>query len=157
MHLLTSHQHVSAGLEEVFVFFGEPENLARITPPWLGFQILTPSPVKMREGSLIDYQISLGPFPTRWRTMITAFDPPHLFVDEQLSGPYSFWHHTHRFEATGRGTNITDEIRYLLPFGSLGTLVHALFVRRQLKGIFDHRRRVIAGQFGQSPSHLAVL
>jgi ligand-binding SRPBCC domain-containing protein len=157
MQLLTSQQYVSAGLDEVFAFFGEPENLARITPPWLGFQILTPSPVKMRVGALIDNQISLGPFPTRWRTLITAYDPPQLFVDEQLIGPYSFWHHTHRFEATARGTTITDEIRYLLPFGPLGSLVHALFVRRQLKGIFDHRRRVIAEQFGQSPSHLTVL
>jgi ligand-binding SRPBCC domain-containing protein len=157
MHLLSSHQHVSAGLDEVFAFFGEPENLALITPPWLGFRILTPEPVKMRVGALIDYQISLGPLPTRWRTLITTYDPPNLFVDEQLNGPYSFWHHTHRFEATGRGTNITDEIRYLLPFGPLGTLVHALLVRRQLKGIFAHRRRVIAEMFNQSPLHLSVL
>jgi ligand-binding SRPBCC domain-containing protein len=89
--------------------------------------------------------------------MITGFDPPHLFVDEQLSGPYSFWHHTHRFETKGRGTSITDEIRYLLPFGPLGTLVHTMFVRRQLTGIFDHRRQVIAEQFGDSPTHLSLL
>jgi ligand-binding SRPBCC domain-containing protein len=157
MHILTSKQYVSAPLDEVFAFFGKPENLGRITPGWLGFQILTPSPVQMRQGALIDYQISLGPFPTRWRTMITAFDPPHLFVDEQLSGPYSFWHHTHRFEATGSGTTIYDEIRYVLPFGPLGTLVHAVAVRRQLRGIFAHRREVIADLFETSPSDLSVV
>jgi ligand-binding SRPBCC domain-containing protein len=160
MHLLTSQQFVPAGLDAVFAFFGKPENLARITPPWLGFRILTPPPVSMREGSLIDYQISLGPFPTRWRTMITAYDPPNLFVDEQLSGPYSFWHHTHRFAAKGTGTNITDEIRYVLPFGPVGSLVHTLVVRRQLEGIFAHRREVIAEQFpGKVPvaAHLSLL
>jgi len=156
MQLLTSQQFVSAPLEEVFAFFGQPENLGRITPSWLGFQMLTPSPVKMREGALIDYQISLGPFPTRWRTLITAFDPPHLFIDEQLSGPYSFWHHTHRFESKGTGTNIIDEIRYLLPFGPLGSLVHTLAVRRQLTRIFAHRREVINDLF-HSPAHLSVL
>jgi ligand-binding SRPBCC domain-containing protein len=160
MQLLTSQQFVSAGLEEVFAFFREPENLARITPPWLGFRMLTPTPVGMREGALIDYRISLGPFPTRWTTLITAFDPPHLFVDEQLKGPYSFWHHTHRFAARGNGTIITDEIRYLLPFGPLGSLVHVLFVRRQLRGIFAHRRKVITEVFpGRVPqdSHLTLL
>ncbi len=156
MQLLTSQQFVSAPLEEVFAFFGQPENLGRITPGWLGFQMLTPPPVKMREGALIDYQISLGPFPTRWRTLITAFDPPHLFIDEQLSGPYSFWHHTHRFETKGKGTNIIDEIRYLLPFGPLGSLVNTLAVRRQLKGIFAHRREFINELFG-SPTRLSVL
>ena len=139
-------------MEEVFAFFGKPENLAHITPPWLGFRILTPSPVAMRQGALIDYQISLGPFPTRWRSMITAFEPPHLFVDEQLNGPYSFWHHTHRFEAKGSGTVISDEVRYLLPFGPLGKLVHAVTVRRQLQGVFSHRRGVIADYFNSNVS-----
>jgi ligand-binding SRPBCC domain-containing protein len=150
MHILSSEQYVPAPLNQVFAFFGKPENLARITPPWLGFEILTPSPIAMRPGALIDYRISLGPFPTHWRTMITAFDPPHLFVDEQLSGPYSFWHHTHRFEVQGSGTLIHDEIRYLLPFGALGRLVHTLMIRRQLEGIFAHRRRVIEEQFPAS-------
>ncbi len=147
VHIHTNEQVVAAPLERVFAFFGKPENLTRITPPWLGFQILTPSPVPMREGALIDYQISLGPIPTHWRTLITKFDPPHVFVDEQLSGPYSFWHHTHRFEAVGDCTRITDEIRYLLPFGPLGRLVHTIAVRRQIQGIFTHRRRVIIKEF----------
>ncbi len=147
MYRLTSEQLVPAPLDEVFAFFSEPENLARITPPWLIFRILTPSPVAMRTGALIDYQISLGPLPTHWRTMITAYDPPHIFVDEQLAGPYSFWHHTHRFESVGTGTRILDEILYLMPFGPLGKLVHKLVVRQQLAGIFSHRKLVIAEQF----------
>jgi ligand-binding SRPBCC domain-containing protein len=156
MFTLTHEQVIAAPLDEVFAFFGQPENLARITPPWLRFRILTPSPVPMREGALIDYEIGLGPLPTRWRTMITKFDPPHLFVDEQLNGPYSFWHHTHRFEARGNKTVIKDEIRYVMPFGPLGKLAHALVIRRQLEGIFVHRRKVIAEQF-PAAAHLSLL
>jgi ligand-binding SRPBCC domain-containing protein len=147
VHLLKSEQQVNAPLEVVFRFFGQPENLARITPPWLGFRILTPSPVAMREGAIIDYQVKLGPLPTRWRSMITAYDPPHRFVDEQLAGPYSFWHHTHEFEAVEGGTLIRDTIRYLIPYGPLGRLARILVVRRQLESIFNHRRRVIEELF----------
>ena len=147
VHEHRSEQRVPHPREAVFAFFSEPENLARITPPWLGFRILTPPPVPMRTGALIDYVIRLGPLPMRWRTLVTAYDPPHRFVDEQLSGPYSFWHHTHEFVADGDGTVITDHVRYALPFGPLGDLVNALAVRRQVAGIFAHRRRVIAGLF----------
>lgn len=147
MHLLESEQQVNAPLEDVFRFFGQPENLARITPRWLGFRILTPSPVAMREGAIIDYQVKLGPLPTRWRSMITTYDPPHRFVDEQLAGPYSFWHHTHEFEAVEGGTLIRDTIRYLIPYGPLGRLARILVVRRQLESIFNHRRRVIEELF----------
>jgi ligand-binding SRPBCC domain-containing protein len=149
LHEIRDQQRVPRPLDEVFAFFARPENLARITPPWLGFGILTPSPVPMREGAVIDYVIRLGPLPTRWRTMITTYDPPHRFVDEQLSGPYSFWHHTHEFEADGDGTVIRDHVRYMLPFGPLGDLVHTLAVRRQVEGIFTHRRTVIAAEFGE--------
>ena len=147
MHILETEQVVHAPLDEVFAFFGKPENLARITPDWLGFGILTPSPIPMREGALIDYVVKLGPLPTRWRTLITTFDPPHRFVDEQLSGPYDFWHHTHEFEAVPEGTLIRDTIRYRMPFGPLGRLARALVVRRQLEAIFAHRRRVIEEVF----------
>ncbi len=102
----------------------------------------------MRVGALIDYEIKLGPVPTHWRTMITNYEPGESFVDEQLSGPYSFWHHSHGFEAIPGGTMLHDEIRYLPPFGTLGRLVHALMIKRQLLGIFRHRHRVIADKFG---------
>lgn len=147
MYLLENEQRVGASLEEVFAFFGRPENLGRITPGWLGFEILTPSPIPMREGALIDYEVKLGPLPTRWRSLITTFDPPHRFVDEQLQGPYDFWHHTHEFAADGDGTLIRDVVRYRMPFGPFGRLARALFVRRQLEAIFAHRRRVIEQVF----------
>ncbi|HPF69435.1 MAG TPA: SRPBCC family protein [Candidatus Krumholzibacteria bacterium] len=147
VHEITAEQRVARPRDDVFAFFARPENLARITPPWLGFRILTPSPVPMREGALIDYVIRLGPLPTRWRTMITTYDPPHRFVDEQLAGPYSYWHHTHEFLEDGDGTLLRDHVRYALPLGPLGDLVHALAVRRQVETIFAHRRRIIDDLF----------
>ena len=133
--------------DEVFGFFARPENLAELTPSGLGFRILTPSPIPMARGTLIDYVISLHGLPMRWRTLISRYDPPHLFVDEQLRGPYDFWHHTHAFEETDAGTLIRDRVRYAMPLGPLGRLAHALAVRRQLRDIFDYRARVIAARF----------
>jgi len=149
---LRRQQRVLRPLDEVFAFFDKPENLARITPGWMGFEILTPSPLVMRRGAVIDYALRLGPLPGRWRSMITTYDPPHCFVDEQLSGPYSFWHHTHRFEEIAAGTLVTDHVQYLLPLGPAGKLAHALVVRRMLEGIFDHRTRAVDERFGTQGS-----
>lgn len=145
---LITEQHVPRPRDEVFAFFDRPENLASITPRWLDFRILTPQPLAMKEGAVIDYLIRLGPLPTRWRSIISVYDPPHRFVDEQLMGPYSFWHHTHEFAQAPGGTLIRDHVRYLLPFGVLGDVAHALMVKRQLEGIFAHRRQVIDRMFG---------
>jgi ligand-binding SRPBCC domain-containing protein len=150
VHVLEQHQIVTAPLEEVFAFFARPENLAAITPPSMGFEILTPSPIAMKEGALIDYVVRVSGLPLRWRTLITTFEPPHKFVDEQILGPYSFWHHTHTFAPTAAGgTELGDIVRYALPLGPLGDLVQTLAVRRQLAGIFNHRRQVVAQRFGQ--------
>lgn len=126
-------------IAEVFDFFSRAENLGEITPPELGFEIRTPLPVEMKTGALIDYSIRLHGIPMNWRTVISAWNPPHEFVDEQLRGPYAEWIHSHRFRADGPdATIIEDEVRYRLPFGPLGSLVHPL-VRRQLARIFAYR------------------
>ncbi len=148
VYILRRKQWVNAPLDEVFAFFARPENLAEITPGSLGFRILTPSPIEMKEGALIDYTIGLLPgLRMHWRTLITRYRPPHRFVDEQLKGPYTFWHHTHTFEERDGGTLLGDEVRYVLPFGPLGRLLHRLVIRARLEAIFDHRRRVIADRF----------
>lgn len=148
MYRLYRRQRVEQPLEKVFAFFERPENLERITPPHLGFHILTPSPIPMQVGALIDYRIRLFGVPFRWTTYIARYEPPILFVDVQLKGPYSFWYHTHRFSADGEGaTVIEDDVLYLLPAGLVGKVVHALSVRRQLERIFDYRAQVIATLF----------
>ena len=147
VYTLIKQQSLTRPLSEVFAFFQNPENLGQLTPPELRFQILTPPPLIMRNGTVLDYLIHIRGVPVRWRTLITDYDPPHKFVDEQLQGPYDFWHHTHTFTASGNGTMIEDKVRYTMPFGPLGRLVHSLFVRRQLETIFAYRAQAIVNWF----------
>ena len=121
---------------EIFPFFAEAKNLQRITPPWLDFSILTPPPIEMRAGALIDYRLKVHGIPLRWRTEITAWEPPTRFVDEQVRGPYRVWRHTHTFEAKDGGTLCRDEVEYAA-IG--GVLIEKLFVRRDVERIFRHR------------------
>lgn len=133
---------------DVFPFFAAAENLGKITPPDLGFRIRSPLPIVMRLGALIDYTIKLYGLPLRWRTEITRWQPPNLFEDTQLKGPYAKWVHTHRFVENLGGTVIGDRVVYALPFGPLGRLVHPL-VRRALKRIFDYRESVIRAELAE--------
>jgi ligand-binding SRPBCC domain-containing protein len=150
VHTLFRRQLVPTPIAEVFTFFSRPENLERLTPPGLGFRILTPSPIAMKEGAVIDYTIRLAGMPVRWTTLITLYEPPHRFVDLQLKGPYAYWHHTHSFEETPDGTLLTDEVRYALPFGFLGEIAHELAVKRQLAYIFSQRSAVIESLFSHT-------
>lgn len=123
--------------EEVFAFFADARNLETLTPAWLRFEILTPPPIAMRPGALIDYRLRVHGFPIRWRTEITEWKPPHRFVDQQLRGPYTRWHHTHTFIEREGGTDCLDEVAYR-PWG--GSLINGLFVRRDVAKIFAFRR-----------------
>lgn len=135
-----SSQRVDLPIERVFDFFSRPENLERITPPWLKFRIVTPGPIEMEEGTLIDYRLRVKGIPFRWRSEITVWDPPHRFVDVQRVGPYRKWEHTHSFRTDGEGTIVVDEVDYAVPGG---TLIERLFVRRDVRSIFEHRSRVL--------------
>ncbi len=132
---------VEQPLETVFEFFADARQLERITPPILNFKILTPMPVEIKAGLLLDYQISIHKVPIKWRTEIAVWEPPYRFVDRQLKGPYHLWHHEHTFEETENGTLVKDKVLYK-PIG--GALVHKLFVRRDLEKIFRYRQEKIA-------------
>ncbi len=133
---------------EVFAFFADAANLERLTPGSMHFRILTPLPIDMRAGTIIDYRIALFRLPLRWRTLIEVFEPESRFVDVQAAGPYRYWRHTHTFaDGPSGGTVITDHVEYTLPLGPLGRAVHAAFVPRQLGRIFDFRQKVIAEIF----------
>jgi len=125
-------------LDKVFPFFSEASNLEMLTPPWLKFEVLTPSPVVMRSGTIIDYRIKIHGVPIRWQTEIVEWDPPHRFVDLQLSGPYTLWHHAHTFTERDGGTLCCDEVRYR-PRG--GAWMNWLFVRRDVERIFQYRQQ----------------
>ena len=143
LHQLSRTQLVGRPLPEVFAVFSDASNLDALTPPFLRFQILTPMPVELRVGAQLDYQLSLFGVPVRWRTRISDWQPQERFVDEQESGPYAFWRHTHEFEAREGSTLMRDVVDYSEPFGPVGTVAHVLFVRRTLDRIFDFRRDAI--------------
>ena len=124
--------------DEIFPFFADARNLSEITPPWVQFKVLTPAPIVMQPGTLIDYQIKVHGLPIGWRTEITEWNPPHHFVDVQLHGPYTRWHHTHRFEEKDGGTLCIDDVSYR-PRG--GAIINRLFVRRDVERIFAYRRQ----------------
>lgn len=156
LYSLKRQQLISRNLEETFSFFSRPENLALITPASLKFQMLTPSPIEMKEGAIIDYTVRPFGFPLRWTTFITEFKPPYRFADLQLRGPYAYWHHAHTFSETDDGTLMADEIHYALPFGFIGRLAHAIAVKRQLQGIFDYRKELLV-QFFADPARFNEL
>ena len=132
---------------EVFPFFADAHNLESITPPFLRFRVLTPRPIPMAPGTRIDYELRLHGIPIRWQSEITLWDPPHEFRDEQRRGPYRRWLHAHRFHpAEGGGTWVEDEVRYDV-FG--GKLVDSLFVRKDVKRIFEYREEKLKGLLGR--------
>jgi ligand-binding SRPBCC domain-containing protein len=141
-HLFVRQTHIPLSREEVFTFFSDAANLQRITPNDLGFQILTPQPITMQTGTLIDYTLNISGVPVKWRTRIAHWEPPIKFVDEQLRGPYALWEHTHLFEETPDGTRMDDIVYYRLPFAPLSELIHPL-IRLQLNHIFNFRETAV--------------
>ncbi len=130
-------QLLSHPIEQVFRFFASPENLNLLTPPWANFSILSPQPIEMAVGTIIEYRIRLRGVPVTWRSEITEWQPPFAFCDVQLRGPYRFWVHRHTFEEKPGGTLVTDHVDY----GVLGgALVNRLFVAGELKRIFGYRK-----------------
>jgi ligand-binding SRPBCC domain-containing protein len=153
-HHLERSQRVEAPVEAAFDAYGDATNLEPMTPPWLHFHVRNPAGLVLREGTVLEYRLRLHGVPIRWRTLIKAWEPPFRFVDVQLDGPYALWKHTHEFEPDGDGaTVVRDRVRYAIPFGPLGSLAHLLFVRRDLRRIFDFRRDALAEVLaGQAPA-----
>ncbi len=122
--------------EQVFPFFADAANLQRITPRWLHFEVLTPTPIQMRAGAMIDYRLRVRGIRLHWQTRISVWEPPVRFVDVQLRGPYRLWRHEHTFIEHEGGTICHDRIDYDM---TLGPLVNRLFVRRDVRHIFRYR------------------
>lgn len=145
IHEFRSELLLPRPIEEVFAFFSNPANLDSITPPWLNFCMTTPGPIAMREGAVLDYKLRVRGFPIRWRSKITAWEPPHRFVDEQIRGPYRLWNHEHKFEARNEGTLVVDHVHYAVPFDRL---LHKLVVRPDVERIFAYRTECLLRRFG---------
>ena len=140
-------------IEEAWEFFSNPANLSDITPPEMGFDILSEPPAKMYAGMIIRYNVKpmLG-LPTLWVSEITHVNTPNFFVDEQKVGPYKLWHHQHRFKEVPGGTRIEDEVNFALPMGRLGIFAYQLFVKKKLNQIFDYREYRLKQLFGYNHS-----
>ena len=138
---------VNRPISEVFPFFENARNLARITPDWLQFTVLTPEPLVMRAGLEIEYKIRLFGIPLGWKSVITEYQPPVHFVDEQVQGPYKYWHHSHEFRPQGNSTRVIDSVDYALTFDPFSRIAHALMVRHQLNAIFHCRQAALSRIF----------
>ena len=149
LYTLRREQRLPGTPRDVFSFFADAGNLEAITPPSLRFEIVTPRPIEMRVGALIEYRLRMRGIPMGWLTRIEEWEPGVRFVDMQLRGPYALWHHTHEFSADGPdSTLMRDTVRYALPGGPLGAVPHALFVKAELDRIFDHRARKVPELLG---------
>lgn len=141
---LEAVQFLPHARERVFEFFADAFQLETITPPWLKFRVLTPAPIRVVPGTLIDYRLRLHGVPIRWRSRITVWEPPFRFVDEQIRGPYRRWHHEHFFEEVAGGTLCRDVVDYAVPGGRL---VNALLVGPDVRRIFEYRRNKLRELF----------
>lgn len=148
MPILERTSFIDASIVRVFAFFSDPQNLAKITPPSLGFQIVEAPQRRLQEGDRIVYRIRVNGVPVRWVTHITSWEEGKSFSDFQEKGPYRLWHHLHTFESKNGGVEMKDRVEYELPFGFLGAFFGGWFVRRQLKRIFDFREQTIRATFG---------
>jgi len=144
MYQYTSRQELATTIDQAWTFLSDPKNLKRITPDYMGFDIISGAERKMFPGQIIQYRLTpvLG-IPFRWVTEITHVQEGEFFVDEQRFGPYTFWHHKHFIKKTSNGVVMEDIVDYKLPLGPLGWLAHALFVRAKVKQIFDYREKAL--------------
>jgi ligand-binding SRPBCC domain-containing protein len=157
IYTLHRDQIVPAPIERVWAYFATPLNLNEMTPPDMAFEFEHGGEEPMYAGQMIAYKVAILPrVRVRWLTQITHVEPGRLFIDEQRAGPYRLWIHEHRFEPLPEGVRMTDQVTYALPFGPLGNAVHAIYIRRRLKNIFDYRREKVKALF-PSPAETLVL
>jgi len=141
---LQTQQVLPVARDELFEFFSDAFQLEAITPPWLNFRVLTPAPIRIESGTLIDYRLRIHGIPLRWQSRISVWEPPLRFVDEQIRGPYRRWYHEHSFESTDQGTICWDRVEYSVPGGRW---VERLFVRQDLRKIFAYRQQALSNRF----------
>lgn len=148
--MLEQHQRLAVSRDDAWEFFSTPRNLNQLTPPDVGFKILSQPGERLYEGQIITYRISVLPLASlSWVTEIKSVEVGKSFVDEQRFGPYAFWHHRHTFEDADGGVVIGDHVHYAVGWGPIGAFAHAMFVRRKLEAIFAFRRKFLAARFGE--------
>ena len=152
LHRFETTQLLPVPLAEAWAFFSDPRNLAAVTPPDLGFEIVSDAPERIHPGLIVVYRARpLFGLPVTWVTEITHVAEGELFVDDQRIGPYRLWHHQHHFRETAGGVEMRDVVHYALPFGPLGALIDERLVAPRVRAIFGFRRAVAERRFGLAP------
>lgn len=149
MHTLVKETIINKPLEEVFSFFSKAENLNLITPPELDFKILSPQPINIKQGAIIDYSIKLNGISFKWKTEITVFEKNKRFIDTQLKGPYKIWIHEHIFEHRGNATYMKDIVQFKSPGWIFEPIINSLFVEKKVKSIFEYREKILNKIFSE--------
>jgi len=150
LYRLETVQNLPISQKEAWDFLSDPKNLKRITPEYMGFEILSGASDKMYAGQIIQYIVTpVMSIPTKWVTEITHVDEGKYFVDEQRFGPYALWHHKHFIKPIHKGVEMIDIIDYKIPFGILGQMVHPIIVAPKLKEIFEFRKHALNEMFGE--------
>lgn len=151
-----TEQFLNTDMNTAWDFFSSAKNLAAITPPELGFKILTNLDEKdIYEGMLIEYTVRpLFGIPLHWKTEIWKIKKPEMFIDKQLKGPYKIWEHTHIFIQEEKGVLMKDEVKYKLPFGIIGQMAHSLIVRKKIEGIFNYRKEILKKIFKENGNNI---
>lgn len=150
MYQLKKIQNIPISLVEAWDFFSQPDNLGKITPPYMNFKILSRSDAgEMYPGMIITYRLSpLFNFTVKWATEITQIKEHRYFIDNQIQGPYKIWHHEHHFKEINNGTEMRDVLFYDVPFGFIGQILHKIFIQKRVQEIFDFRETKIKELFG---------
>lgn len=150
MYYISQSQKLPITLDEAWSFFSNPNNLAKLTPPWMKLTFDNELPKEMYEGMIITQQLRpIFQIRLRWVTEITTVKEKEYFIDEQRIGPYRFWHHEHRFLEIDGGIEIVDCLHYVMPFGILGRLAHRVSVERKIKEVFKYRYERLEEIFGK--------
>ncbi|CAG5086526.1 SRPBCC family protein [Parvicella tangerina] len=153
VHVLKRDQLLKdVSMQEAWSFFSSPENLKKITPDYMGFDIISNADTEeMYPGQIIRYVVKpVAGIPMKWTTEITQVKEPYFFIDEQKQGPYKIWHHQHRFKEVEHGVLMEDIVHYQPPMGVLGDLANKVLIRKKLKEIFDYRKKIIKDIFGKN-------
>ena len=152
MKIYTLHkkQNLPISLEEALNFLSNPKNLKIITPDYMSFYMITKTDRPLYTGQILQYIVTpiLG-IKTKWVSEITHIEDKKYFVDEQLYGPYSLWHHKHFIKEIDGGVEMEDIIDYKIPLGILGQLVHPFLVKPKLEEIFSYRQKKLIELFGE--------
>lgn len=152
MKIYTLHkkQQIPISLDEAWDFLSNPKNLKIITPDYMSFDIVSTIDRPLYTGQIIQYIVTplLG-IKTKWVSEITHIEHKKYFVDEQMYGPYSLWHHKHFIKEIEGGVEFEDIIDYKVPLGILGQLVHPFLVKPKLEEIFNYRQQKLLELFGE--------